>query len=275
MTPVVTILTYCIHPDLAYGTLLVFDTLRIGFPNARVEVYDNGSCAVVKPKIRAAANRVGASFHELSPKGYVDHYRWLLTEQTEFESLVICDPDVVFWNSVEHWRFDPALLAGRLIPDRSTDLFLCLARLHPSLLWIPSVQRLREQLLSLQLIGYNGFAQRTCYIGGRAVFWDTLAGLYQAFPSQCRAFCDFELDSYDHLFYGSHLPLASTICGSGFDAILDGHRAAAQGRTEALRGIWRKQQVYFEREQLLRDELPTAMMSLSKMCSLVQQWQEE
>ncbi|MEO6447712.1 MAG: hypothetical protein ABIO42_00555, partial [Burkholderiaceae bacterium] len=38
-----TILTYCAHPALAYGTLLVFKTLRVGFPTARVEVYDNGS----------------------------------------------------------------------------------------------------------------------------------------------------------------------------------------------------------------------------------------
>jgi hypothetical protein len=276
--PTVTILTYCAHPFLAYGTLLVFKSVRVGFPAARIEVFDNGSHPEVKERIRAAAAGIGAGYHDLAPRHYTEHYCWLLAEQTEFDSLVIVDPDVVFWSEVEHWQFADALMAGRLMPSRSTDLGMCLPRLHPSLLWVPDVARLRAQMAkSTQAIyAHDGFfTQRSNHIGGRAVFWDTLAGLYQAFPDQCHAFTESELDCYDHLFYGSHLPLTATVCGVGFDSIVDGHQAAATGNLEALRGIWRKQQAYFEQYQLLREECASDAIAaaLTGSCRLVQRWQ--
>ncbi len=75
MTPTVTILTYCAHPSLAYGTLLVFKNLRTGFPTARVEVYENGSHPEVREHIVRASADVGASFEALPPKHYADHFR--------------------------------------------------------------------------------------------------------------------------------------------------------------------------------------------------------
>ncbi len=41
--PHVYILTWCKSLESLYGSLLVFQTLRVGFPTAPVYVFDNGS----------------------------------------------------------------------------------------------------------------------------------------------------------------------------------------------------------------------------------------
>jgi hypothetical protein len=63
--PHVHILTHCRNPELLYQTLLVFDTLRVGFPTARVTVVDNASRVDVRPAIREAAAKAGCDFHQL------------------------------------------------------------------------------------------------------------------------------------------------------------------------------------------------------------------
>jgi len=280
--PVVTILTYCAHPALAYGTLLVFKSLRVGFPTAHIEVFDNASHPDVRARIEAAAGNAGATFHSMTPRHYADYYRWLLAEQTDFDSLVIVDPDVVFWSSMEGWQFDGALLAGRLMPSLVSKVSHCLPRLHPSLLWVPDVAKLREEMdrkAQGDFARESFFAQRAQYIEGRPFIWDTLAGLYQAFPDRCHAFNAAELDCYDHLFYGTHFPIIAAGYNGGFNVIREGHQAAATGNIEALRGIWRRQQAYFEGELDLRPEMafpPNAKaigLALDAASGEVQEWQ--
>ena len=79
------VLTYCAHPTSAYGSLQVFDSIRTGFPNARIEVYDNGSCPEVLPLIRDAARRVDAEFHAMAGRFYAEHLRWEQLERPHAE----------------------------------------------------------------------------------------------------------------------------------------------------------------------------------------------
>lgn len=285
--PVVTILTYCAHPVLAYGTLLVFKSLRVGFPTARIEVFDNASHPEVRGQIADAARLVGATFHPMTRRHYTDYYRWLLAEQTDFDSLVIVDPDIVFWSSIEDWHFGDALLAGRLIPNLVGKIprclvTRCLARLHPSLLWVPDMAKLRHEMdrkAQGDFAGESLFTQRVQYVEGTPFVWDTLAGLYQAFPDRCHAFTAAELDCYDHLFYGAHFPIIAAGYNGGFDVIREAHQAVATGNIDALRGIWRKQQAYFDREHEFRPEMAfppnvgALMSALDVAASEVQQWQ--
>ena len=249
MRPLVTVLTYCAHPALAYGTLLVFKTIRTGFPDARIEVFDNGSCPEIRDQVACAAAAVDAEFTAMTPRHYADHHRWLLLEREHADGpLVIVDPDVIFWQSVEGWDFGDAVMAGRLMPAMVKDDIVGLPRLHPSMLWVPDVARLRAEVrrLAVGSFAWDGIGQRTGFVGGQRFFWDTLAGLYQAMPERCMPFREEHLDAYDHLFYGSHLPLIEAALGAeGFDPIRTGHRAAALGQLEQLRGIWRSQEAFF------------------------------
>ena len=242
MTPTVVILTYGAHPALAYGTLLVFKTLRLGFPNARVEVYDNGSHPEVRDQVMRACVDVDADFVALRPQHWVDHYRaQLLEREDDGAPLVLVDPDVAFWGCVEEWDFADALMAGRLMRAANEGVICSHARLHPSMLWVQSLGRLREHLVA------GDIAPRVAAAPGQVDFWDTLGVAYARLGSRCAAFEPAHLDRYDHLFFGTHMPVLDALLGDAFDVIRRGHQAAAAGDLQALRGAWRSQEAYFNR----------------------------
>lgn len=246
--PLVHMLTYCAHPTSAYGSLLAFDTLRTGFPTAEVEVWDNGSCQEVLSAIEKQAKSVGARFQAMSNRHYAEHLRWVLLEREHPAGvpLVLCDPDVIFWNCVEDWDFDGALFAGRLMPLMANGGTTCLPRLHPSLLFIPDVDALRREVRSIasRSFAWDPVGPFTAHLSGKAYFWDTLGNLYQALGHQSKAFTEQELNCYDHLFFGSHLGVMGASADRDMvEFFTEVHRRAAQGDHEALRGIWRLQQV--------------------------------
>lgn len=244
--PTVVILTYCQSPALLYGTLLIFRSIRVGFPSARVMVFDNGSSADTRPQIAQAAQDSGCEFYPMGGMHYTAFYRWLLLEQEAIDSAVLVDPDVVFWDRVEDWNFGDALMAGRLIPPMSNHGCTQVKRLHTSHLWFPDIRHLRSVCKNLmaRAYGFDPIRQISNTVDGRFFFWDTLASLYNAIPGQCRAFGEHELDHYDHLFFGSHLPIIKP--GVDSESILRGHELAAAGDFSGLRGIWRDQERYFQ-----------------------------
>ncbi|WP_305073875.1 hypothetical protein [Propionivibrio sp.] len=234
--PTVVIVTFCASPVLSYGTLLTFKTLRVGFPTARVVVIDNGSHKDVLPDIEQAALAAGCEFRPMERIWYGDVLRWLLLEQEEFSPLVLVDPDVIFWQSVENWNFDGYLMAGRLLPFMRLGDSIYTPRLHPSHLWIPSPDDLRATISKAKhrFSGYDPIGS----FGMDKFIFESLSPLYLQLKDKCRRFTNDELDHFDHLFYGCHLPI---IPWGTNDALMGAHKQAAQGDLSALRGLWRKQ----------------------------------
>ena len=243
----VVIQTYCEHPSLAYGALMVFKTLRVGFPTADVVVVDNGSHPDVLPLIEKAAADAGCTFTAAPRQHFLNFYRWALFEQTELSSIVLLDPDVVFWENVEGWTFD-GLLAGRLIPDLYNYGITSLSRLHPSHLWVPDVAKLRAALGNMNANGFDPLRQFSAPANGKMYFWDTGAGLYQALADKCQPFTEDQLDCYDHLFYGSHLPVIQPALNDD-GVTYTAHQCAAMGKLAELKGIWREQDKHFKSQR--------------------------
>lgn len=242
MKPLVTILTYCAHPSLAYGTLLTFKTVRTGFSTADIEVYDNGSHPDVRDQVMAECARIGATFTGIKPQSWVDHYKWLLLERKpDGRPLVILDPDVIFWESVEDWSFPGTLMAGRRMRRINARRIVQHARLHPSLLWIQDVRELRKAMGSHP---ETLIAPTLTAIDGELHFWDTFSRLYEELVHWHCGFGPERLDCFDHLFFGSHLPIIAAEA-KDLDVIGWGHVMASTGNLEALRGIWRKQDLFF------------------------------
>jgi hypothetical protein len=238
--PTVSILTYCAHPALAYGTLMVFKTLRVGFPTARVEVYDNGSHPEVREQIMAACAEVDADFTSMTPRHWSMHIAHQLLERADDGApLVLVDPDVAFWSSVEGWDFGGALMAGRLIAEMDGGPIVSRARLHPSMLWVPSLCRLRESLRADEI------PQRLERAAARLEFFDTLAVAHARLGGMCAQFMPEHLDCFDHLFFGSHLPVIDQSLSDHDTVIHRCHRAVAAGDLDAIRGAWRDQDAYF------------------------------
>lgn len=249
--PTVYVLTFCRQFDLVYGSTLLFRSLRTGFPTARVVVVDNDSVPDARPLIRAAAAAAGCEFRQLESRQAVTHHAFLARTVRDHPSgtVVVLDPDVMFWDSCEGWHFD-GLIAGRVIPAFDDAFSGCLtwSRPHSSFLWIQDVGRLRDAIRVLQhrYVDFDPFTPYMLRCGQRWWRLDTGANLAAALGPAVSAFAARELDSYDHLFCGCHLDLvAASLDPETRRAFEDSHQAARHDY-RALRGLWRAQAAFFE-----------------------------
>lgn len=245
----VRIVTCCPEEAALYANLLIFRSLRIGFPTARVIVTDNGSRPWARVRIMEAVHRCGAEMRVAGPMFHGELIARLLGDLPDGEPAVFMDPDICFWEKVENWRFpETTLLAGRLIPTHRCDVEQCVIhrRLHSSFLWMPDPRRLR-----LTLPGVTEEAtwrQFKWNVGAEKHLWDTGARPYADLPPECvHAFDEAQLDCYEHLFAGTEAARFLPRIGEDFRPLFEQlHEAARQPDLPAsMRGAWKIQDRYF------------------------------
>ncbi len=273
--PTVVCVTCCTDLDLVASATLIFQTVQVGFPTARVLILDNHSLLPAQRIIAREADRTNGDFVPLgtawSPRP--THAACLrdcvLNDEVRAQlgleqgPLVFVDPDLIFWESIEQWQFPGALLAGRYIPamqmqspTAAGEQLLTFPRLHTSLLWLPDVPRLRAQVQrSLATHDeWDPFAAFQCPSPTHEQLWyrlDTAASLYAACRYDARPFTEDHLNAYDHVFHGSHAGALAHMT-SRADTITDyewfirGMEAVQRGEYAALRGCWREQETYFQ-----------------------------
>jgi hypothetical protein len=245
MTPSVYVLVTNREPALAKTSSLVFESIRLGFPDARIVVYGNASPA--RDEIARRARETDAQFVGMTKE--MTHADWLESMiGINTGPIAIVDPDVVFWERVQDWEFGDALLAGRYIQgyrDRYNHKMFTHPRLHPSFWWIPNASALWDAIQEIrEPVAWSGgdlwkpFMQYAYRQGTGWGFWDTGAQLYAGLGHHMRAFDHRQLNAYDHLFCGSTPDIGPR---------LPGHAAIERGEIESVRGLWRVQQRYFER----------------------------
>ena len=258
MTPTVFILVSCRKPELLPAALMVFESIRIGFPRARIMAHGNGLTGEALYEVNAACARVGVGFQNIDP---IYHHEWIeeLVEK-EDRSFVICDTDMVFWREVEDWGIT-APLAGRFVPEFMCEFMKARSqsRLHTSLLFIDPARLRHLRQVYLEQIPKAFYSPRPNLIYPQIVplaaaggvpamynpqvnlFFDTCAMLYHAVGG--RAFIEKQLDCYDHLNCGTISDLVGPHMTDG--KMQERHRMIFQNH-ELARGIWRKQQEYLE-----------------------------
>ncbi len=248
----VSILTFCRNLDLLYGTTLIFKTLRVDFPNAKITVVDNASLAEARTEIGLLAKRNDCVFEQLPEPGIQHHQfiqntiRTMADEKTANGPLVFLDPDICFWDSCEDFDFD-GLIAGRLVGNYHEISFQAFAmpRLHTSFLWIPDAERLLHEIRRIQVMHFDfqPFLPYSFRLDGTWYRYDTGASLYAAIPDGASCFTEEHLNRYDHIFCGSHLDWVYPKCDSKRQKIMaEIHSYAKEGNLQALKGIWRYQQ---------------------------------
>lgn len=253
----VLILATCRKPELLPYTLLVFKTLRVGFPTAEISVHLNGAEGSGlngwAATVMEAAQMAGCKVEVIAE---ITHHEWIekLT-QTEICDFWILDTDVIFYASVEGWTFETPL-AGALIPEFN-DPFLCAitrSRLHTSLMHIRPIE-LRTATLKYeeqhpQTI-YNPMVNGIypqCYpLNGKSYFNDTMSLVYHAIGGT--AFTPQQKDAYFHFHFGSFSDLV----------LPKMPKEMLAARTEVLAnpslgiGLWRQQEEWFASRQFVED----------------------
>lgn len=252
MAGVIHILATCRKPELAPFTELVFKTLRTGFPTAIPVVYINGDAEKNCPNLRKLCKQVGASVQQVS----TIHHLWL--EKLIKESMApfwVCDTDIIFYGSIEEFRFDEAL-AGFRVPEWQDEFSgaLTRSRLHPSLMYIDpfkvrvAIEKFQSTLPEGPFTPFCNPIYPVCLpLNGRMYFHDTMSLLYHAIGGH--AFCDTGKDRYFHFNFG-------TIPDLVLPRLKDGGQMAAARKVimdnpEEGRGAWRLQEQYY------RDRVPT------------------
>ncbi|WP_292994097.1 hypothetical protein [Nitrosomonas sp.] len=235
------ILIWCNNLANANNSLLTFRTLRTGFPTAEVVVYDNAS--IIGDQVQRLCQETGAKYCRLNKE--IRHHEYLKSILLNEPSAILVDPDIIFWEQVEHWDFSNYLIAGRLIPNFYDNYTRChtVSRIHSSLMWLPDLKQLRARFADKTARYFDPITHQTAIVGSEWVFWDTLAGLYHLFKDQSHCFNDHELNAYDHLFCGTHLDLV--INDIGADSIIAKGSRMAMADVASLKGYWRQQDEYF------------------------------
>ena len=235
------ILVWCKNPANAENSLLTFRTLRTGFPTAEVVVFDN--CSIIGDAVRQHCRKVEAKYIRLNRE--IRHHDYLRSILLKEAQAVLVDPDIIFWENLEHWDFSVFLMAGRLIPNFYDKYTRChtVSRLHTSLLWLPDLEKMREIFAKRAPRYFDPVMHQTALVGSEWVFWDTLAGLYHMFKDRAYGFGEQELNAYDHLFCGTHLDQVINAIGS--DSIIAQGAHLARTDIQSLKGYWRQQDQYF------------------------------
>jgi hypothetical protein len=241
--------------ELLDAALLVFRTVRVGFPTATINVWGNALAYPFERAVAKAAKECGAFVNNLPATQHDIWLEGLLHLATQ--PFWVCDTDVVFWDSLEEFKLEMAsgvAMAGRFEPafDEEFTGTLHMERLHTAVMYLHPAHvraRMRAWVAAIP----EGFAGgRTAdfpfvrqhfipVLGQRAVFYDTCAGLWQAGIGS--EFDEVQNDCFDHLHCATYVDrIASALSVD----LVAAHRAIYADHNRA-RGMRHEQQKYYER----------------------------
>lgn len=250
MIPTLYILATVRNVALLDAALLVFKTVRTGFPTANIHVLGNGLEVFAAQELHRASLSVGASF---ANDRRVSHDVWI-------ESLVgaasgpfwICDTDVVFFESVERWfgPRDKTVVAGRFEPEFSEEWTESrhVERLHTALMWLngPLVRQATRTWMGrfpafLHNAQMNLIRQQFVPVAGaEPLFYDTCAGLWHAFGGTI--FDDRQNEAFEHLHCATYSDLVKT---ANLKDLAQVHKSIFETPSLA-RGMQREQAKYYQ-----------------------------
>lgn len=251
----VNLICTCLNPAMVESSLLVFKTIRVGFPTAEIVVYANNLPAPVLKRLIEFGHQV------LTIRETISHDHWCeALINLAVEPFWIADTDVVFFDSVEDFKCP--MFGGRFEPTFSeewTNSFH-VARLHPSLMYIDpvAIRCAIRQWRSEHIPGYfpNAIAslvrQQFIPSNGQTLFYDTMAGLHHAFSGT--PFSDDFNARFEHLFAGTYADTISAETKT-LTGLVDLHRRVCDNPSVA-KGIQSGQLEYYQSRNGIAHAIP-------------------
>lgn len=194
------------------AALLVFRTLRTGFPFAEVRVWGNDLDPESAAAVRRAARACAAHFENRS---YSSHDVWIESAVLNLDApFWIVDTDVVFTGPMGDGGRCGEEFAGRFEPEfiEPTTGMTHVERLHTAVMWIdPRKLRAGMRACMGQVLppwrnsGLFPFVRQTFLgqRGGRGLFFDTMAGCWQS--GMGRPFSELENSQFEHLHAATYV----------------------------------------------------------------------
>jgi len=250
------ILTYCKDLQQLYGNTLIFKTLRIGFPTAKITVVDNASVDHAKRVISKCAKDAGCAYKPL-PSEILHHQFLEHIVNSSKETVVFLDPDMCFWKNCESWDFSDYLLAGRLLPQFRDEYTKTITetRIHTSFLWINSCNALNDAIQNTRktYFEFEPF-NPIMYMEPASREWhrfDTLSVLYTVLKNRIYCFNSKELDAYDHIFCGTNFSTVYESINDDDKMMFKNMHENAKYNYKKLKGIGKLQEEYLKRREIL------------------------
>lgn len=246
---------------------LAFDTLRVGFPNAEIQVTVNNNIhgpSEVTGEVFRKIKDIGALPRwagNMVSGGMIHHAEWIrrmVMDETECggRPVVILDPDVIFWKSCEDWEFsDETMLAGYHVPRMWNDFAKCVSvsRIHTSFMWFKRLSALRALIQETYPYSHSAtghyspcdpFMPAVRFDNGKPLFWDSCSNLYQMLPLWAvKNFDESHKACFDHLNSASFYDVMTERMPnpSGFKFAHD----VLVHTPEKLKGIWSQVDEYY------------------------------
>lgn len=239
MTPSVHILAQNSNPALMRATTLVFDTIRVGFPDNEICVNWKGMRPAPEAVLDAVRSADVDHFEHVAP---ITHAAWIGRLLGELaEPFFICDTDMVFWKRFPDEFAAP--LAGRYTP-RFYDAYtkcITLPRLHTCLMYfdpLPLLEKVKAYRDKFPKAAYVPQADLiapgiTPWLDGKSYFHDVACLLYHAVGGQ--VFHEAQNECFDHLQAGT----ISDEVGKAYPGLAE-ENAMLLEHPEMMRGLWNR-----------------------------------
>lgn len=258
-------------PELLPATLLVFKSIRVGFPSSEIIVQVNPQCDVeghpgwtipyseilISKLVEQELEKSGGPWNRVS-HGPTTHHEWLLNLiETEKEPFWICDTDVHFFESMEQFDFNGHPLAGRYVPQFYCDFAGAITRqrIHTFLMRIsPStVKSFVEEYVgqftdlyctprpTLKDLVFPRYTPVRFGCTRKAYFSDTTSLLYQVVGGH--SFTDKENEAVGHLGSGTLVDEVSVRYPRG--NMMEWH-ASVLDQPHLLKGQWERDKAFYK-----------------------------
>lgn len=258
--------------DMAHfdACTLCFETLRVGWPTAEIHIYVNGGAFmgdIVNKLYKFNKNQPDQRLHLFST--YPVHLAEWIRQQTQEAypgSLVIADPDIVYWKSCEDWEFpEHTLLAGYYNPRMWNDFAGCVSvpRIHTSMMVFPDVQKLHWTIDAMypwasapagEYCPFDPFMPAVRFENGLPTYWDCCANLYNMLSSSdhhsifLHHFGDKEKACFDHLNSASfHNIMVERMQEKHSEGFIRAHRDWVKNPTP---GLWPLVDAYYKQKEI-------------------------
>jgi hypothetical protein len=266
MIPNVHILVSCSDPGKSWKSNLVFQTLRTGFPTAKIIAHLNEG---YKPMVGIEG---AVEIRDVS----TIHHKWiegLINTQTN--PFYILDTDVIFYENFEKFQFDTPL-AGFKVPEFQDEFSNAISRsrLHTALMYID------PEKVKFKLAGFNPdetvftpvcnfIYPQVLALNGRRYFHDTCSLLFHAVGGM--EFSREQKDAYFHFNFGTIEDLVLPRLKDGAEMLAA--RKKVLNDLSLGKGLWKEQEKYYAKHPVdlstksNAQDLPTAVEFNKLICN--------